>query len=513
VRLDATGIPLLLAAGTALAALLADLILPRWRVPHTVTLIGAVATLIAVIVVPTSTSGLFCAANVRAGADCSYVFDSTAKLVASSIVALTVVTLLLMAPALGAAAAPAGETCFLLGCAMTGGVALAGAGDLITLIVTLETLTLPIYALVALHRRRMAEAADASVTFFVTSVVATAVALLGGALFYLATGTVQLRGLIRQPAVGAAPADTAGLYPLAVTGLVLLLVGLGFKVAAVPLHAWAPTTYDGAPVPVAAYLSTASKLGGVVAIVIVVRGVLPGRYWTEWLHAEQPFVTAGWTLAVLAVASLVVGTLVALRQRRAVRLLAWSSVAQAGFILAPLGGLVAVRSMAPVQDLIGASLAYAVFFVMLEAGAFAALVTMRPVAADGGTLDDLRGLGRTAPWRAMAFGFALIGLAGLPPALAGLFAKITVVAALLNVRVFWLALLVALVSVVGLAVYWRPLAALYLRAPAAVDGPVPATVVPLAVPAARPAALIALALVAVVALVLSVAPQLLYAAM
>src|SRR5262249_19851884 len=116
--------------------------------------------------------------------------------------------------------------------------------------------------------------------------------------------------------------------PLTGVGVVLLLVGLAFKVAAVPLHAWAPPTYDGAPLPVAAYLSTASKLVGVVAMLLVTAAAL------------GPMLdVAGPVFAVLAVLTMTVGNLVALRQRRMVRLLAWSSVAQAGYILAPLGAL------------------------------------------------------------------------------------------------------------------------------------------------------------------------------
>ena len=239
-------------------------------------------------------------------------------------------------------------------------------------------------------------------------------------------------------------------------GLVLLLTGLGFKVAAVPLHLWAPSTYDGAPLAVAAYLSTASKLGGVVAILIV----------TDAALTSDLVETAGITLAVLATLSLLVGTLVALRQDRTVRLLAWSSVAQAGFILAPLGGLAGLRIPADGgEDLLVAALAYTLFFIALELAAFSGVTALRPGPLDGGVLGDLNGLGRAAPWRSALLAFALIGLAGLPPALAGLFAKITVLGALLDVSSYWLAVVVAVLSIVGLAVYWRPIVALYRGGP------------------------------------------------
>jgi NADH-quinone oxidoreductase subunit N len=430
--------PVLIAAATAVAVLVFDVVLPRWYIPWATALLGALATAGAVFAVPRTNMTLLCAAADR----CSFVYDHTAALVAVLFGLLTFLSLLLLVPSLRSGDSPAGETCFLIVCAMTGGVVLGGSRDLITIIVALETLTLPLYALVALHRRRAEAGVSGAVTFFTTSIVATAVTLLGAALINLGTGAVHL------PYAFEAPSATR---PLVITGLVLLLTGLGFKVAAVPLHAWAPSTYDGAPVPVATYLSTASKLGGVIAILIVTDAALDAGL----------AVPAGITLAFLATASLLVGTLVALRQNRTVRLLAWSSVAQAGFILAPLGAL----TVASGQSLLAATLAYTLFFIVLELGAFSGVIALRPLGAGGGALEDLRGLGRSAPWRGAMLAFALIGLAGLPPALAGLFAKITILRALIDAGALWLAVVVALISVVGLAVYWRPLAQLYRTAP------------------------------------------------
>lgn len=465
--------PMLIAAGTAVVVLLIDLVVPRWFMPLGAAVIGAVSTAGSALLVPLGRSGLLCAAEDR----CSYVFDDLARLVAVVIAALTASALLLYVPALRAGDSPAGEVGFLLACAMTGGVVLGGARDLVTLIVALETLTLPLYALVALHRRRAGAGSSASVTFFTTSVVATAVTLLGAALLYLNAGTVHLPHVMRE---SLALADGR---PLAIAGLVLLLTGLGFKVAAVPMHAWAPATYDGAPIAIAAYLSTASKLGGVIAILLVI-----GRIPRGDLAA-----TAGLTMAALATLSLLAGTLVALRQRRTVRLLAWSSVAQAGFILAPLGGLAIGADAA----LPAATLAYTMFFLALELGAFSGLAALRS-NQDGGVLDDLRGRGRGAPARSAMFAFALIGLAGLPPALAGLFAKIVVLKALLDIGMIWLAVVVALISVVGLAVYWRPLAALY-RGPSTAG-----TIVPVR---ASTAVMAPLAAATAVSVFLSVVPQ------
>ncbi|TDC42798.1 proton-conducting transporter membrane subunit [Micromonospora sp. KC213] len=470
-------LPAYLAAGTAVLVLLADLLLARAGATVAVAAAGAIATVAgAAAVGAVGTRRTFCV-----GGDCSWVFDARAALVAAVFGLLTLGVLGLSGPLLGTGPTPVGEYCFLLACSMTGGVVLGAAGDLITLIVALETLTLPLYVLVGLRRGSLASA-EAAVTFFVVSVVATTLTLLGAALLYAVTGALHLDRL-------GALLGAAGDLPLTTAAVALVVAGLGFKVAAVPFHAWAPATYDGAPLPVAAYLSTASKLGGVVALLAVVQRALPAE-------------VTGPVLAGLAVLTMTVGNLVALRQRRTVRLLAWSSVAQAGYILAPLGALALAtgRTADARATAYAAVVAYAVFFVALELVAFAALVALRPVGTDGGTLDDLRGAARRQPWIGAAFVLALTGLAGLPPGLAGLFAKVIVVRSVLDGGAGWLALVVAVNAVVGLAYYLRLTAVLYADAAHAV-------------PAGRPAWPVsaALAVATAVTVVLGFAPQLVLA--
>jgi NADH-quinone oxidoreductase subunit N len=439
-------LPAYLAGGTAILVLLVDLAVARWRVTVAIAVLGAAVTAGGAFAVGRSGGprGTFCGDD-----GCAYVFGGRSALVAVVFALLTIGVLALSGPLLGTRRAPPGEYCFLLACSMTGGVVVGAAADLITLIVALETLTLPLYVLVGLRRASRASA-EAAVTFFVVSVVATTITLLGAALLYAVTGSVYLSGL-GQLLDGNSPLLDV---PLTAVAVVLVVVGLGFKVAAVPLHAWAPVTYDGAPLPVAAYLSTASKLGGVVALLAVVEKPLP------------PALT-GPVLALLAVLTMTIGNLVALRQTRMVRLLAWSSVAQAGYILAPLGALTLVSEgrIDPVGA-VGAALAYAVFFVVMELAAFGSVIALRPTGADGGPIEQYRGAGRRHPWIGAAFVLALVGLAGLPPGLAGLFAKVTVVRSLLTDGAGWLAVVVALNAVVGLAYYVRVAAALYAPAPA-----------------------------------------------
>ncbi|MEV0127562.1 proton-conducting transporter membrane subunit [Dactylosporangium sp. NPDC050688] len=473
-RIDQVALlPTYVAAATAVLALLVDLLVPGRRGAVVgVTALGMLATAATAIGVGLGLGDAGRRTAFCVGPDqCSLVSDPAAAAVGAAFALLALGAVALSVPLLRTGEVPVGEYCFLLACSLTGAVVLGGARDLITLIVALETLTLPLYLLVGI-RRGATNGASAAVTFFVVSVVSTAVALLGAALVYTATGGVHLAG------IADAGASAPELRPLLQAGVILFLAGLAFKVAAVPAHAWAPATYDGAPLPVAAYLSTASKLGGVVALLLV--GVVAGG---------PVLATSGLTLAVLAVLSMTVGNLVALRQRRMVRLLAWSSVAQAGYLLAPLGALLAAGGRSPdaIALAVTATVAYALFYVILEFAAFAAVVAVRG-STDGGDLDDYRGLARRAPWLTAVLVIALTGLAGLPPGLAGLFAKVAVVRSLLGGDAAWLAVVVAVNAVIGLAYYVRAVATLF-AAPAAVPSAAPAGVAaPSAAPEAAPVA-------------------------
>ncbi|GIE96162.1 NADH-quinone oxidoreductase subunit N [Paractinoplanes rishiriensis] len=423
-------LPLYAAAGTAVLVLLMDLLVARRAATCATLALGGLATAVCALLAGSGREPTFCAGDL-----CSWVSSPLAVVSAVVFAALTVGVLGLSMPLLRQEIAPAGEFCFLLACSMTGGVVIGYSADLITLIVGLETLTLPLYVLVGLRRfapgeRVSTAGASASITFFLISVISTAIALLGAALNYAATGALHLDRLI------------GGLGPMgqvADIGAALLVLGFAFKVAAVPLHAWAPPTYEGASLPVAAYLSTASKLGGVLALVAVVSRL-----------------DVGPMVAALAILTMTLGNLVALRQTRMVRLLAWSSIAQAGYILAALAlGEAGVRAAA----------VYAVLFVALEFIAFAAVVALREPGADGGDLRAYRGAGRRSPWVAAVLVLAFAGLAGLPPGLAGLFAKVTIVDALIDQGWGWLAGIVALNAVIGLAYYIRATAILYAHPP------------------------------------------------
>ncbi len=474
----------------AVLVLLVDLARPGLRAALLgVAALGpAAAGVLAVVVSRDEPRGTLCTpggtlpGSVDVGPSCSFVFDQASAVAVVVFCALTLVVLGLSAASVSSGDVPAGEYAFLLICSLFGGVVLASARDLLTLIVALETLTLPVYVLVGLRRRSL-RSAEGAITFFVVSVVSTSVTLLGAGLLYALTGAVHLDRL--SAALGR---DELRDLPLTAAAVALVLVGLAFKVAAVPFHAWAPGTYDGAPLPIATYLSTASKVGGVVALLLVVVGGL------------RPYLdVAGPLLAGVAVATMTVGNLVALRQRRMVRLLAWSSVAQAGYILAPLGAFAtaAGRGDDAVRAAVIGVVGYTLFYVLINVGAFGAIVVARG-ATDGGDIADYQGLARRSPWLGGALALALAGLAGLPPGLAGLFAKVTVVRALLDGSSGWLAVIVGINAVIGLAYYARIAALLFT--PPAQSVPEPPS------PPARVAS-VTLAVVTVAAIVVGFAPQ------
>src|SRR6185369_8921282 len=208
---------------------------------------------------------------------------------------------------------------------------------------------------------------------------------------------------------------------------------------AAPFHSWAPDTYVGAPLPVAAYLSVVSKGAGLVALLAVT------------VHGFGPAVgTWAPVVAVVAAATLVVGNLGALRQRGVVRLLAWSSIAQAGYLLVPLAAVGTAGASGSLA--VSASVAYLAAYAAMNLGAFAAVSAATPpgVATSALAIDDLRGLARTRPWLGWSLAFFLACLAGLPPGVIGLVTKVRVLEVPVRGSVGWIAVVAAVASVVGL---------------------------------------------------------------
>ena len=325
--------------------------------------------------------------------------------------------------------------------AVAGALALAGARDLPTLVVAFETASLPAIGLVAL--RRDAEGAQAGFTFLITALASLGMLVLGVSLIYFATGQMHFDriAVVLSPAMSSHLDSKVAL--VAGLGTVLALSGILFKMSAVPFHLWTPDTYAGAPMPIAAFLAVVSKAAGLAALVVLL-GVGLAPMVSTW----------GPVIAVIAVFTVTIGNLVALRQTVAIRLLAWSTVAQAGWVLLPLG---AARGLATTRQAVSSSVAYLVAYAVASLVVFTVvvLVARHHPAGEEHTLDAYRGLGRREPVAAAAMGLGLASLAGLPPGIMGLVAKVLVVRPLVAGQ-WWLLAAVAAVNVaLGLVYYLR----------------------------------------------------------
>ncbi|MFE9426730.1 NADH-quinone oxidoreductase subunit N [Kitasatospora sp. NPDC006697] len=473
--------PPLITACTALVVLLADLLLPeaRKRLLGPLSALGLLGALAALLPLTGRTRSTFCLPD-----GCSYTADHFALVFQLLALGGALIAALLSLATVEDDRLPAGEYWFLLLSSAAGAALLPAARDLATLVVALEVVSLPSFALVAL--KRDARGGEAALKFFLSSVVATAVMLLGIGFLYAATGSLQLSAIAHG--LQSVPGQ---LKPLAEAGGMLALVGFAFKVAAVPFHFWVPDTYAGAPLPVAGYLSVVGKAAGFAGLALVTSiGLQP--YGHTW----------GLLLAVLAAVTMTAGNTAALRQRAdsaqgAVRLLAWSSVAQAGYLLVPLAAAGYAGSAHP----LGATVAYALIYGLVNLGAFgvAALVGRgRPA----NRLADYRGLFAGNRWAALAMAFFLLCLAGLPPGVVGLFGKVVVFRAALDAGLGWLAVVMAVNVVIALAYYLRWTALLFQPAEETAGEPA-------GEPVRAPGPLAAtLGLAASAAVVLSAAPQL-----
>lgn len=311
---------------------------------------------------------------------------------------------------------------------------MASAADLITLYLAIETTSIPLYVLAGFMVRDP-KSVEAGVKYLVFGALTSAVMLYGFSLLYGFTGTTQLYDM-------AAALVAEGQYSPAVIGaLVLSLAGFGFKISAVPFHFWAPDVYEGAPTPVAGFLSTASKAAGFAVLLRVLSVVF----------ADNALV---WSLlvAVLATASMFVGNLLALAQKNIKRLLAYSSIAQAGYVLIGVAANNQLGTSGAVYYLLG--------YLFTNLAAFG-IVTLVGRKLKSDEISAYAGLSRRAPGLALAMLVALLSLGGIPP-FAGFFGKLLVFGAAIDANMLWLAILGIINSIIALYYYLTVLKVIYL---------------------------------------------------
>ncbi|MFD0163548.1 NADH-quinone oxidoreductase subunit NuoN [Streptomyces decoyicus] len=367
--------------------------------------------------------------------------------------------------------------------AVGGMLVFPAANDLLTLFIALEVFSLPLYILCALARRQRLLSQEAAVKYFLLGAFSSAFLLFGVALLYGYAGTVTYAGIAEVISDGAkqidpALAGTMGNDALLLIGAALVLMGLLFKVGAVPFHMWTPDVYQGAPTPVTGFMAAATKVAAFGALLRLLYVVLPGMRW-DW----QPVM---WGVAIITMLG---GAIVAITQTDIKRLLAYSSIAHAGFILA---GVIATS-----KDGISSVLFYLGAYSFVTLGAFAVVTLVRDAGGEATALSKWAGLGRRSPLVAAVFAVFLLAFAGIPLT-SGFAGKFAVFKAAAQSGAGWLVVVGVLSSAIAAFFYIRVIVLMFFNEPKA-DGPT------VAVPS--PLTTTAIAVGVAATLVLGVAPQ------
>ena len=346
--------------------------------------------------------------------------------------------------------------------ALLGIMLMISANNLLVIYLGLELQALSLYALVAL-RRDHAVSSEAAMKYFVLGALASGFLLYGMSMLYGASGTLDINELADRVVTGHVASRVSLVF-----GTVFIVAGLAFKFGAVPFHMWVPDVYQGAPTPVTMLIGSAPKLAVfAVAFRILVEGLLPLA--GDWQRM----------LIVLAVASLVLGNLTAIAQSNLKRMLAYSTIAQMGFVLlAMLSGVVGGNAMATVNSY-SAAMFYLIIYAMTTLGTFGIILLLARSGFEAEEIADLKGLNRRSPWYAFVMLLLMFSLAGIPPTV-GFYAKLVVLQALLGDGLqgglLWLAILAVMLSLVGAYYYLRVVKIMYFdEPPVGAPAPIAAT--------------------------------------
>jgi NADH-quinone oxidoreductase subunit N len=450
--------PDIVLTGTIIVILLAELLAPNrsaWQ-PSRIAALGVLGALIPVFTLAVD-------GHNRTMFGGAYAVDNYALALKGFFLVVAYVTILLSSDYIAEGDYSQNEFYFLLLTSVLGMSVMASGRDLITLFVALETISIPTYVLAG-YRKHDRRSNEAGIKYYLIGVLSSAVMLYGMSLIFGLTGSTTLAGISHW--IGThhhAPA-------LLTVAIFLSLVGFAFKVSAVPFHFWAPDTYDGAPTPVTAFLSVASKAGGFVAMLNIVFFAFgnDGKAW--W-----------WVVAILAAASMTLGNLAALRQTNLVRMLAYSSIAQGGFLLVPFAAYGIARTNEVRTSAFEATIVYLLIYGAMNLGAFAVLIAVARRTRSG-EIDSYTGLFTTSPGLAVAMTIFLASLAGIPP-LAGWYAKFVMFRAIIqagssNHWAVVLAIIAAVNSVIAFFYYSGVIRQMWFRAPVDGGGRVPTSIPP-----------------------------------
>jgi len=443
-------LPEVIVVATALIVMAADLMVlrrcktrVRFAVAAGLASIGCAGAIARILLAPE-------AANILDG---MLIANPLIHLVQIALLTLTIFTLLLSRDS--TFTEHVGEFVLLLLVATAGMMFLAGTQDLLVIFISLELLSLSLYILTAFNKRS-AQSWEAALKYYLFGGVSAAFLLFGFSLLYglsNSTSLTQIAAAIHGPA----------LNPLLAIAIVTTAIGLGFKVAAVPFHFWAPDVYQGAPAPSAAFIASGSKVASFFIFFQVMALGFAGAEGTTSL----PHPVRGWVpvLALMAIASMLLGNLVAIRQTSLRRLLAYSAIAHAGTMLLAI--------VAHTEQSLAALLYYVITYALATIGAFAVIAVVEQQTGSD-DLSNFDGLGRRAPVLSFCLAIFILSLAGIPP-LAGFFGKFYLFVTVLTAApgptgLLWLVVLAIAMSVVALYYYLRVLKRVYVAAPAARAG-------------------------------------------
>ena len=353
-----------------------------------------------------------------------------------------VVTIMLADAYLARRNASRGEFYGLLLLVITGMIGMVQSADVIAFFVSFELMSLPTYVLAG-YIWRDERSGEASLKYFVNGAFSSAILAFGLALLYGATGQTSYAGI----SLGLRALQGVDAHGLVVVGFVLIVTGFGFKISAVPFHNWAPDVYEGAPTPVTAFMSVGVKAAAFAGF---------ARFFVVAGHVQ----TATWTdaMIILAVVTMIVGNVLALPQRNLKRMLAYSSIAHAGYLT--LGLIAAGKAGDGVGA--GAILFYLAMYALMNLGAFGVLIWIRARRKYGYTLGEMAGLGRTMPWAAGLMALFMVSLTGIPPT-AGFWGKFYQFTTVVQAKLTWLAIVAVIMSAVSAYYYLRIVWYMYFR--------------------------------------------------
>lgn len=368
----------------------------------------------------------------------TYIKDSLSDVLKLSICVVSVLVLLYSTAYLKARQLMQGEFYVLAVFATLGMLIMVSAYHFLTLYLGLELLSLCLYAMVAMQRDS-AIATEAAMKYFILGAIASGMLLYGMSIIYGITGSLGLGD------VAAAIANSSGNETILSFGLVFLIIGIGFKFGAVPFHMWLPDVYHGAPTAITLFIAAAPKIAAFAMLIrLLVDGLIDlHSHWQDML-------------IMLAVLSMIVGNIVAIAQTNLKRMLAYSTISHVGFLL--LGVL------SGTEEGFAASMFYTLLYALMTLGTFGMILLLSRQGYEADNIDDFKGLSDKQPWFALMMMILMFSMAGIPP-LAGFFAKLTVIKAVVDADLLSVALVAVVTSVIGAFYYLRVIKVMYFDKP------------------------------------------------